>query len=183
MAQMGESSCCRFAQADPEIVAQIVCTYSDALVRFAYSYVKDSAAAEDVAGDAVALLFVKKKRFENEQKLRAWLYKSVRSKAIDYLRRHKKYVPLEDVENVLCTHSTEDEILRRQRDETVYKCINRLPECYQTVILLTYFEGFSLEVARHIMGKNVKQMYNIHARAKIALRELLEKEGITHEDL
>ena len=183
MAQIGESSCRRFSQADQDTVAQVVRTYSDSLVRFAYSYVKDAAAAEDVAGDAIALLFIKGKHFENEQKLRAWLYKSARSKAIDYLRRHKKYVPLEDVENVLCTESAEDKVLRRQRDETVYICINRLPESYRTVLLLTYFEGFSLEVARHIMGKNVKQMYNIHTRAEIALRELLEKEGITHEDL
>lgn len=183
MAQIGESSCRRFVQADPETVAQIVRTYSDALVRFVYSYVKDSAAAEDVAGDTVALLFVKGKRFENEQKLRAWLYKVARSKAVDYLRRHKNEVPLEDVENVLCTKSAEEELLRRQRDETVYICIQRLPADYRTLLLLTYFEGFSLEVARHIMGKSVKQMYNIHARAKIALRELLEKEGITHEDL
>lgn len=183
MAQIGESSCRRFAQADPDAVAQVVRTYSDSLVRFAYSYVKDAAAAEDVAGDTVALLFVKGKHFENEQKLRAYLYKAARSKAIDYLRRHKNEVPLEDVENVLYTESAEADALRRQRDERVYICIQRLPEDYRTVLLLTYFEGFSLQVARHIMGKNVKQMYNIHARAKIALRELLEKEGITREDL
>ena len=33
------------------------------------------------------------------------------------------------------------------------------------------------------MGKTMKQIYNLHARAKDALRVLLEKEGITDEDI
>ena len=183
MAKTDQKGLYSFIPGDKEAVAEFVRTYSDPLVRFAYSYVKDTAAAEDVAGDTIALLFVKGKCFENEQKMRAYLYKVARSKAVDYLRRHKKQVPLEDVENVLHSESTEETILRKVRNEQVYLCMQKLPEDYRIALQLTYFEGFSLPVARHIMGKSDKQMYNIHSRAKIALKQLLEKEGVTCEDL
>jgi RNA polymerase sigma-70 factor (ECF subfamily) len=61
--------------------------------------------------------------------------------------------------------------------------MQKLPEDYRVALYLSYFEGFSLGAAGRIMGKTEKQMYNIHARAKIALRKLLEKEGVTCEDL
>lgn len=183
MAKTGQKYSCPWTPGDREAISQFVGTYSDSLVRFAYGYVKNAAAAEDVAGDAIALLFVKGKHFESEEKMRAYLYKTARSKAIDYLRRNKTQVPLEDVENVLYTEGAEEAFLRKQRNEQVYLCMQKLPEDYRVALYLSYFDGFSLGVAGRIMGKTEKQMYNIHARAKIALRKLLEKEGVTCEDL
>ncbi len=166
-----------------EAAQKIVRTYSDSLVRFAYGYVRDAAAAEDVAAEAIALLILKNKHFENQPKMRAYLYKTARSKAIDYLRRHKNQVPLEDAEYGLTSESAEMSVLRKVRNETLHQCMDRLQESYREVLILTYFEGFSLETAGRIMGKSVRQMYNLHARAKVALQNLLIKEGISCEDL
>ena len=58
-----------------------------------------------------------------------------------------------------------------------------LPEQYREVLQLAYFDGFSPSEISGVMRKTSKQVYNLLARAKTALKELLEKEGITHEDL
>ena len=183
MSEFGESSYRRFLQGDRQALEEMIRTYSDALVRFAYSYVRNSSAAEDVAEECFAVLFMRRKHFDQESQLRSYLYKVARSKCIDYLRRHKREVPLEDVENVLSFGSTEEGYLRKYRDERLYVCMQALPEQYREVLQLTYLSGFSLEQTCRIMGKSRKQIYNLHARAKIALRTLLEQEGITHEDI
>ncbi len=183
MTGFGESSYRRFLRGDSDALDGLIRTYSDALVRFAYSYVKSAAAAEDVAGECFALLIVKKKHFPSEEALRAYLYKTARSRAVDYLRRHRNEVPLEDVENVLSFGSAEESVLRHCRDKTLYICMQALPPQYREVLQLTYLSGFSLEQTSRIMGKSRKQVYNLHSRAKIALKILLEKEGITHEDI
>ena len=183
MNEFGESSYRRFLRGEKNALDDLIRTYSDALVRFAYSYLKDSAAAEDVVGESFALLFVKKKHFTSEEAMRSYLYKTARSRCIDYLRRHKRDVPLEDVENVLSFGSLEEGYLRKYRDEKLYVCMQALPAAYREVLQLTYFSGFSMEDTCRIMGKNLKQVYNLHSRAKIALKTLLEKEGITHEDI
>jgi DNA-directed RNA polymerase specialized sigma24 family protein len=51
------------------------------------------------------------------------------------------------------------------------------------VLLLHYIERFSVQQICTILGKSSKQIYNLLARAKTALKEILIKEGISHEDL
>ena len=49
--------------------------------------------------------------------------------------------------------------------------------------MLTWFEEFSNEQVASILGKSAKQVYNLRSRAKETLKKMLEKEGITREDL
>lgn len=183
MSESGESSCRRIQKDDWVTLDALLRTYSDRLVRFAYSYVNDSAVAEDLAEDAFATLIFKGGRFDSENQLRSYLYKVTRNRCIDYLRRHRHEVPLADVENVLHSENAEQTVFRKQRDETLYVCMQALPRQYREVLQLCYFDGFSLQQAAAILKKTMKQVYNLHDRAKTALRELLIKEGISHEDL
>ena len=181
--EFGESSYRRFLQGDRLDLENLIRTYSDGLVRFAYSYVKDSAAAEDVAEDTFATLYVKGKHFRDEAHLRAWLYRVARNKSIDYLRRHRHEVPLSDVENVLQWGDAREDVRRQLRNEALYICLQKLPDQYREVLYLTYWDRFSLQQTGRILGKSPKQIYNLHTRAKTVLRQLLQKEGISHEDL
>ena len=101
MTDFGVSSYCPDPAKDPRVITYLVHTYSDALVRYAYCYVNNATVAEDIMEDAFAALLVKGGKFHNMEQIRAWLYKTVRNRAVDYLRRHKREVPLCDVENVL----------------------------------------------------------------------------------
>ncbi len=164
-------------------VEELVCAYSDQLVRFAYGYVKDSSAAEDAVEDAIATLIFKKKKFNDPEHQRAWLYRTTRSRCVDHLRAHRRETPVADVENVLTTGSLWDDTQRKLRDNALYMCLQSLPGQYREVLQLIYFDGFSMAQVGSILNKSAKQVYNLHTRAKSALKALLEKEGITHEDI
>lgn len=183
MADYGESSYRRFLRSDRGALEELVAAYSDELVRFAFGYVRSESLAEDVVSDVFAALFMKAKHFSDEDQLRPYLYKMTRNRAIDRLRRQRCEIPLEDVETALSTHSTEVLLLHKERDEILYRSLTKLPRQYREVLELMWFEGFSNEQTAAILGKTAKQLYNLHARAKIALKELLEKEGVTREDL
>lgn len=127
----------RSRQIQPEekavLEAQIV-TYSDALVRFAYSYVKNASVAEEVMEDSFAALFVSGKLLREESYLRAYLYKIARNKCVDYLRHHRKTIPLEDLENVLSVPGADAQLWKRERDKKIYMCMQKLPEQYREVL-------------------------------------------------
>ena len=142
MREFGESSYRRFLQGDGQALEELICTYSDALVRFAYSYVKNSAVAEDLAADTFALLYMKGKRFASENQLKSYLYKVAHSRCVDYLRKHKKEVPLEDVENIPVFQDVQADYLRRDRNEKLYVCMQKLPDQYRELLQLTYFPVF-----------------------------------------
>jgi RNA polymerase sigma-70 factor (ECF subfamily) len=183
MAEIGASSYRRFQQPQEAALDQILITYSDALVRFAYSMVHSSAAAEDIAAESIAIFLTKHKKFRDEGHLRAYLYQIARYKCVDYLRLHSRLVALEDVENVLGGSDPADDMLQKERNEAIYRCMQALPAQYRQVLQLAYFDAFSAEDICRIIGKTRKQVYNLLARGKASLKELLEKEGITYADI
>lgn len=183
MAGTGTDSYLRFLKGEEAALEELICTYSDALIRFAFCYVGSSAVAEDVMEDALTDVLMKGKHFADEAHFKAYLYKAVRHRSINYLRRHRKNVPLEDVENILCVQGPEEHSLLKERSDIVYGCIQAMPEQYRQVLTLHYFDGFSVEQIGVILSKNKKQVYNLLSRARVALRKMLEKVGISHENL
>lgn len=183
MAEIGASSYRRFQQTEETALDQILVTYSDALVRYAYSMVHSAAAAEDIAAESIAILLTKYKKFRDEGHMRAYLYKIARYKCVDYLRLHSRLVALEDVENVLGSGDPQEGVLLKERNEAIYRCMQNLPTQYRQVLQLAYFDGFAVGDICRIIGRTTKQVYNLLFRAKVSLKDLLEKEGITHEDI
>ena len=166
-----------------DALEQLVKLYSDALIRYIYCIVGNSAEAEDIMEDTIVTLITKQKRLTDEDSLKAYLYRIAHNRAISHLRKRKDHVPLSDVENVLAGSDLETAYFRRARNNTVYICMQNLPDQYRQILQLTYFEGFTLQDVGRITRKSMKQVYNLHTRAKEALKELLMKEGISYEDL
>lgn len=167
----------QFLQGDESMLEKLVAAYSDGLVAFAYCIVSDSAVAEDVVEDAFATLIVRRRHFSPKAKFKTYLYKIVRNKCLDYLRFHKKFVPLCDVENVLATNCTEESLEQSEMRQTVLNCLSQLPVQYRDVLQLSYLEGFSVDEICVVLRKNPKQVYNLLSRAKHSLKETLSKEG------
>lgn len=174
---------CRYIKGNEDALQGLVESCSNALIRFAYCYVPDSTAAEEIAEDAIVALIMKRKQLDNEAVFRSYLFKITRNMAIDYLRKWRKTVALEDVQNILMTEDVESSYSRWECSELIYIQIQSLPEQYRQILHLTYYEDFSLEQAAKIMGKSMKQVYNLHTRAKEALKQKLMKEGLTYEEL
>ena len=174
---------CRYLKGDEDALEGLVKSCSNALIRFAYCYVPDSTAAEEIMEDAIVALIMKRKQLDNEASFRSYLFKITRNMAIDHLRKWRRSVALEDVQNILLTEDMETSYSRRESNELIYIQMQSLPEQYRQILHLTYFEEFSLKQASMIMGKSMKQVYNLHARAKEALKQHLIKEGLNYEEL
>jgi len=183
MREIGESSYRRFLQEDPEALEELIRTYSDALVRYAFCYVKNSAAAEDIMEEAFVCALLRRKQLAHPDQLKAYLYKTVRNRSVDYLRCHRREVPICDVEHILVCPDAESAVVRGWQNTVLYARMQSLPAQYREVLELSCFEDFSVDQICRIMDKRPKQVYNLLARAKVALRTLLEKEGFTREDL
>lgn len=183
MTDSGASSYRRYLANNTETLEMLIREYSDALVRYAYSYVGNAAAAEDIMEDAFATYLVKKVEFQSKDQLRCWLYKTVRSRSVDYLRRHKREISLEDMQTIAHTPCPSEDLITRERNALLYRSLQGLRQPYRAVLQLHYIDGFSIPQICTILGKSTKQVYNLLSRAKAALKETLVKEGMTYEDL
>ena len=172
-----------FLGGSEEALEQLIVRYSDSLIRFAYLYVKDSFVAEDIAEETFATLFIKRKKFKEQAKFKTYLYQIARNKCIDYLRKTPHLIPLKEAENVLKGDDLEELLPDRELYEKIYRCLSKLPQQYSDVLHLVYIENFSINEVCKITSKTAKQVYNLLSRARSSLKELLIKEGVSHEDL
>jgi len=165
----------------PEEVAALVQSVSDDLVRYAFCMVGEVNAAEEVALKAMAD-YVYRNAYRGLST--AYLWRMTYSRAVDYLRKKRHEASLSGLEEVLAAaESVEEAEERKARDRLLYRALATLPIGYRNALYLCYLEGFNVEETAKIMGKTVKQVYNLLSRGKVALREWFEKEGITYEDL
>lgn len=179
----GAESYRRYLRGDQAALEELVVLYSDALTGFAYCYVKDAAAAEDVMAETFASLIVKRKHFKEDALFKTYLYKIARNKSIDFLRARSKIVPLSRMEHSLQSDSAEYDFFRGEQHRRLYACMQALPAQYRDVLYLVYFQDFSIPETCGILKKNAKQVYNLLSRARSALKEILVKEGINREEL
>lgn len=61
-------------------------------------------------------------------------------------------------------------------ENTLAACILKLPARYREVILLRYYQGYSVKEVAAILGLSLSAASKLNQRAKNRLRELYEKE-------
>ena len=179
----------RFLNGDQRGLEELITLYQHGLLRFIYGYVHDLALAEDIFTDVFMTLYCRKITFrgDNENAFHAYLYKIARSKTINALRKRKRRREtsldglMENGAELFARDFTADEIhIKMERTENatiLQKALNALPPDYTEVLILRYYEDLSPEKIAQITHRTQKQVYNLLARAKNALKEKLTTEG------
>lgn len=104
-------------------------------------------------------------------KTQGYIVTIVENKAIDLYRRRQKrqVVELDDeLPGIAAVYEGEN---------TLTACILNLPARYREMILLRYFQGYSVKEVAAILGLSLSAASKLDQRAKNRLRVLYEKEG------
>ncbi|MCM1307209.1 MAG: RNA polymerase sigma factor [Butyrivibrio sp.] len=180
----GASSYRHFLDGDDSAFSEIIDLYRDSLIFFINRTVNNLSAAEDLAADTLAELFVSR-RYNFSVKLKTYLFAIAHHKTVSYIRHQSRYgmLALEDVEDKSAEYTDfEERLIRDERSAAVHEALGKLDEDYRQALHLIYFEEMSYEDAARIMKKSRKQIDNLVYRGKSALRRILEKEGFVYEE-
>lgn len=180
----GASSYRHFLDGDSNAFSEIIDLYRDSLIFFINRTVNNLSAAEELAADTLAELFVSR-RYNFSVTLKTYLFAIAHHKTVSYIRRQSKYgmLTLEDAENKSAEYiDFEDNLIRDEQRAALHEALGKLDDGYRQVLHLIYFEEMSYEEAARIMKKSRKQIDNLVYRGKIALRKILEKEGFVYEE-
>ena len=151
-------------------INELVERYRDNLFAVAFNVCKNAADADDIVQETFLQYYIARKKFDNEQHIRAWLIRVAINKAKNvnrsFWRQHK--IPLEEYMETLVFETPED--------ETLFETVMGLPEKYRIVIHLYYYEDYSVHeiaTALKLTESNVKIRLS---RGRKMLKETL-KEG------
>ncbi len=154
-----------YSFAGDEYIEHILKTYSEMIFRLAFTYVKNTADAEDISQDVFVSLIKRNEGFDSDEHEKAWLIRVTINKAKNHLKSAwvRKTVQMDE-----SLSYTEKE------DGTVLEEVLALPEKYRTPIHLFYYEGYSINEISQILGKSTGTVGTWLSRG----RELLKSKMI-----
>jgi RNA polymerase sigma-70 factor, ECF subfamily len=147
----------------------------EACYRLAYSYVHNKEDALDIIQESICKALSKAKDLENPEAVKSWFYRIVVNTSLDFLRKKKRYIYVEDDILEAVSPSAED----HYEDIDLRDAIEKLPTLNKTVIILRYFEDLKIEDIAQIMNENVNttktRLYSSLKKLKLSLEEPMSR--------
>ena len=113
------------------------------------------------------------------EKIRSWMYRVAIRNYIDSYRRGKKYQEILQQEFFREGLTSYDQELGSQ----LYDLLSELPNHFQTVLDLHYFQGFSVKEISHILGNSQSKVKIDLMRGRNTLKKIIKERGLSYEDL
>ena len=139
------------------------------LYKVAYCYVLNKCDAEDIVQDTFVKFYRAHKTFQSSDSLKYYLIRMTINQSIDYIRRNKKIVSAnqEDIESLPDEAST--------KSEKIWECVCSLKEKYKTVIILYYYDTYSIKEIASILKISESSVKMRLSRARSLLKEKINE--------
>jgi RNA polymerase sigma factor (sigma-70 family) len=148
--------------------------YEKAMYSAALRIVNHEAEAEDVLQESFLDAFTRIGDFRGDTTFGLWLKQIIINKSINCLRKRRaEFVSIDGME--IADAVTEDQQELQWKVEEVKAAVRRLPDGYRVVLTLYLFEGYDHEEISHILKISEVTSRSQLMRAKMKLKNMLEK--------
>ena len=157
--------------------------YQKKLFIYLFHLVGNRDEAEDILQNVFSKMYKNIDAFDTSRKFSSWIYRIAHNEAINFLKRKgKRYsVSWDDIttsKDKLDTASN-DEIPEERWEHLeivreIDKALKKLPQKYQQVLKLRYFQEYSYEDIGKMLGKPVNTIGTLINRAKKKLLEVVK---------
>lgn len=146
---------------------QILNTYGNSVLRYAYSYLHNMSDAEEVLQDTLVKFLQTAPVFETAQHEKAWLMRVAGNLSKNRL----------DYNQVRMADELSEELAAEGNEELsfVWDAVKALPEKFRAVIHLFYHEGYSTAEIARLLGRNEATVRSDLHRGRARLKETLRE--------
>ncbi|NQX48750.1 sigma-70 family RNA polymerase sigma factor [Paenibacillus tritici] len=117
------------------------------LYAIAYSYLRSEADALEAVQEASCRAWMKRKQLKNEQAFTPWLLRITINCCMDELRRKKRVVPAEKLED------KESHEMRSSDRLDLERAMNRMKPKYRHVVMLKYYQDMTTPEIAKVLNK------------------------------
>ena len=146
------------------------------MIYFIYRYVKSIDIAEDLVQDVFVYLLIHKENYDFNYSLKTYLYTIAKSKALNYLKREKRIVAINE-NDIYDVQTLEEKVFLNERKNNLKQAMLKLKPEYQSAVYLADIEELSYKEIGQIMKKSESGIKSLIFRARKSLEEILRKEA------
>lgn len=161
-----------------EKIQSVMQKYGNDVLRTAYYYVKDYQAAEDIFQEVFLKAYKSFSDFQGKSSEKTWLISITINTCKDFLKSsyRQRVVPMLDfMEDAIHTDDNLDMIDREEERQIVRNALMSLPNPYREILILVYFQEFSVKEAAAIMKIKENTAKSHLKRGREKLKTILER--------
>lgn len=142
----------RFIAGDQEAFNTLMRTHEDRVFAIALRMMRSREAALDATQETFLTLYRKADQFHRQSAFSTWLYRVTINTCYDLLRKQKRRraAPLPETNDPADPHS-QDELIGAELRPDLARALAGLPEDFRAAVVLSDFEGHSLETVAEIL--------------------------------
>ncbi len=133
--------------------------------RLAYSYVHNKEDALDILQDAICKALASVRTLQDSASVKPWFFRIIVNTALDFIRKNKRYVYVEEDTLESLSQSTEDQY----EDFDLVSALEKLSSINKTIVMLRFYEDMKLEDIAGILGMNLN---TVKTRLYASLKKL-----------
>lgn len=169
-----------------ELYAELISRYQNKVYSTAYSYTRDYEEAKDLTQEIFIKVYNNLSGFQNKSQFSTYLYRVAVNRCIDWTRKKRpKTISIlfsQDDENVdiydfIADYDSNPEeiLLRQENSDLIRQEINKLPEIYNTVMIMYYFQDLSPQEISDILEVPRKTIDTRLFRARNLIKKRLNR--------
>lgn len=139
---------------------QLFLRYYNRLCAFVFIIIQNNSASEDVVQELFIRLWTQRKKLDIKESVVAYLYRSSKNAALNYLRSENNRKKTLDKMPFTDWQSDENQMEQIEFSTALHQCIDQLPERCKEVFLLSRFEGLKHKEISEQLGTSVKTIKN-----------------------
>ncbi|MBT8215599.1 MAG: sigma-70 family RNA polymerase sigma factor [Acidimicrobiia bacterium] len=172
----------RFLAGDQEAFNALMRAHEDRVFAIALRMMRNRDAALDATQETFLTLYRKADRFHHQSAFSTWLYRVTINTCYDQLRKQKRRRadPLPETNDPPDAHSA-DELLGAELRPDLAAALQTLPEDFRTAVVLSDFEGHSLETVAEILEVPIGTVKSRLFRGRRLLAQKLGNLSVTSE--
>jgi RNA polymerase sigma factor (sigma-70 family) len=161
-----------------ELFYDLMHTHTDRMLRIAYYYTKDLAAAEDIVQDVFIKFYEKFATSQHIEETGAYLARMTANRSKDYLKSwHVRKVKFMEKWSEQATSSSENpSLILKDEQKQLTEAIMQLPLKHREILVYYYFEELTFIQIANILDLPQSTVKTRMTRAKVLLKQQLQDE-------
>lgn len=166
----------RFGEGEREAFDKLARLIANDIINISYRYVGNTEDAKDVCQEVLVKIYKKAVLFKHSSRLTTWMYRITVNASIDFLRKKKHTIPLDEaitrdsgVEN-----EARERIEQKDLNTKITQAVSHLPLRQKNAFILKHFEGLKIREISKILGCSQSSVKTHLQRAIAALRKKLQ---------
>ena len=157
---------------EKEFFCECIRQHEKSMYALAFSILKNENAAADIMQEAILKAYCNMDNLQDKKKFKSWILSIVHNTAIDFLRKHRETVDIEEQWGISAPEPPIDMAAKL----TVWEAVQKLKPPYRTVVVLFYSDNLPVQKISDITSTPAVTVRQQLFRARKMLAKLLNKE-------